>query len=417
MDDRSPDPKKETKTGLDTLLRKVYRPGPLIAIFVAAFVALASLGVSLLTERTPPPEVIQAAPDIREDAPPAPPREYEEVTSDMEDYVKQADLAVIETLQDLDLRMADLDLVDVELRRYENRDYHYQVLQFPKVEDRNLFLVTLRKRLFARLPEAELMDNGDNEAEIRINALPTHRLLLESKPRVIARPEAKGPKMAVVIDDVGENQTLLKGLVALDLPLTFAVWPNASFTRQAVEIISRNRQDILVHFPMEPMGYPKVNPGDDALFVSMTDAEIRDRINANLERIPEAIGVNNHMGSRFTSSEHGMTVTLAEFKRHGLFFLDSMTSGKSVGQKVAAATAIPFHKRDTFLDNVKDVKAIIHQLNKAERVARRTGTAIAIGHPYKQTLAALREWQKTRDKTVTVVPLSRIAPQQLQSTK
>jgi len=408
MDDHSSDQKKRKRTGLDTLLTRLYRPGPLIAIFAAAFVALVSLGFSLLTEETPPPAVIQAVPVVRPE--PAPAREYEEATSEMEDLVKQADLAIIETLRDLKLPMADLDLVDVELRRHEDRDYHYQVLQFPKVDDRNHFLVTLRKRLFRRLPDAVLLDNGDNEAMVRINDLPTHRLLLESRPRIIARPEAKGPKLAIVIDDVGENQALLKGLVTLDLPLTFAVWPNASFTRNSVELLSRKRRDILVHFPMEPMGYPTVNPGDDALFVSMTDEEILARINANLKQVPEAIGVNNHMGSRFTAFEHGMAVTLGEFKRQGLFFLDSMTSSKSVGKKVAKATAIPFYKRDTFLDNVKDVNAIVHQLNKAERVAKHTGAAIAIGHPYKETLAALRSWQDSRDRSVSVIPLSQLAP-------
>ena len=137
MDDRSPEPRKTEKTGLNTLLAKVYRPGPLIAIFILAFVALASLGVSLLTGETPPPEVIQAGPAQMPE--PATPKEYEEATSDMEDFVKQADLAIIETLRELDLPMADLDLVDVELRRFEDRDYHYQVLQFPKVDDRKPF--------------------------------------------------------------------------------------------------------------------------------------------------------------------------------------------------------------------------------------------------------------------------------------
>ena len=408
MDDRSSEQNKQKKTGLDTLLAKLYRPGPLIAIFVVAFLALSSLGFFLLTEETPPPKVIQPAPVVQPE--PVVAREYEEATSEMEDFVKQADLAIIETLRDLALPLSELDLVDVELRRFENRDYHYQVLQFPKVEDRKHFLVTLRKRLYERLPEAELLDNGDNEALVKINARTTHRLLLEARPRIIARPEAKGPKLAIVIDDVGENQSLLKGLLGLDLPLTFAVWPNASFTRKAVERISQKRLDILVHFPMEPMGYPKVRPGNDALLVSMGETEIRDRIKDSLKQIPEAIGVNNHMGSRFTAYEPGMTVALAEFKRNGLFFLDSMTSSHSVGRKVATATAIPFYKRDTFLDNVKDVNAIVHQLKKAERVARRTGVAIAIGHPHKETLAALRSWQKHRDATVIVVPLSELSP-------
>lgn len=408
MGDHSSDQKNQQKAGFDTFLKKLYRPGPLIGIFSLAFLALLGLAFFLLTEKMPPPEVVHTDTSLPMPTPEV--KQYEEVTSHMEDFVKQADLAIIETLRELALPMAELDLVDVELRRFEDRDYHYQVLQFPKVDDRNHFLVTLRKRLFNRLPKAELLDNGDNEAMVRINNLPTHLLLLEAKPRIIALPEAKGPKLAIVIDDVGENQRVLNGLASLDIPLTFAVWPNASFTRKAVEYLSAKRLDILVHFPMEPMGYPAVDPGDDALFVAMNSDEITARIKTNLKRIPEAIGVNNHMGSLFTANKAGMTVALAEFKRHGLFFLDSMTSGKSVGKRVATSVGIPFYKRDTFLDNVKDINAIVHQLKKAERVARRTGTAIAIGHPYKETLAALRVWQNSRDKSVTVVPLSSLTP-------
>ena len=411
MDERVPD-NNDKKTGFDGFLKRIYRPGPLICLFTLAFLALAGLGWMALNAKTPPPQVIApVAQESKTEPEPdtSPDKVYEEATSDMEDQVKQADLALIETMRDLDLKMHDLDLVDVELRRFEERGYHYQVLQFPKVKDRNRFLVTLRKRLYERLPDAVLLDNGDTEAAIEINGVRTHRLLLEATPQIIALPEAKGPKLVVVIDDVGENYGVLKGLAGLDLPLTFAVWPHASHTRECVELISQTHHDLLVHFPMEPMGYPKVKPGDDALFVSMSDGQIRQRIEENLNRIPEAIGVNNHMGSRFTADGPGMAVALTEFKRHGLFFLDSLTSGKSVGRNTAKNVGIPFYERDTFLDNVKDVNAILLQLRKTERVAQRQGRAIAIGHPYRQTLAALRQWQDIRDTSIQVIPLSKLS--------
>ncbi|MGE4193486.1 MAG: divergent polysaccharide deacetylase family protein [Pseudodesulfovibrio sp.] len=414
MEEQTPDHKPQERTGFEDLLRKVYRPGPLIFLFSVAFLALAGLGYSLLTAPTPPPEIIVPAPEQerRQEERTAPEAKvYEEATSDMEDKVKQADLSIIETMHDLDLEMRDLELVDVEVRRLDERGYHYQVLQFPKVGDRNHFLVTLRKRLYQRLPEAELLDDGGTEAMVRIDGLPTHRLLLESTPAVIARPEAKGPKIAVVIDDVGENVSILKGLASIDLPLTFAVWPNATNTRTCVDLINTSHHDLLVHFPMEPRGYPKVKPGDDALFVTMTADQIRQRIAQNLAQIPEAIGVNNHMGSAFTADAPGMDVALTEFKRHGLFFLDSLTSGQSVGRASAGKAGIPFYERDTFLDNVKDVNAIVLQLRKTERVAQSKGWAIAIGHPYPETLAALKQWRNIRDKTIRVVALSSLSPE------
>ncbi|BCS87211.1 divergent polysaccharide deacetylase family protein [Pseudodesulfovibrio sediminis] len=408
MDDHSPEETTQEQTGFDKLVTKLYRPGPLIAFFSVVFLALVSLGIFILTKETPPPPVLP--PPAAQEAP-VETKEYEEPTSEMEDWVKQADLAIIQSMQDLGLKMSNLDLVDVELRQLDGRGYHYQILQMPKVDDRQHFLITLRKRLYERLPDAVLLDNGDNEAMVEINGLPTHRLLLEAKPRVIAIPEVKGPKLAIVIDDVGENYSVLKGLIRLDLNLTFAVWPNASSTRASVELISQNRHDLIVHFPMEPIGYPAVNPGDDALFVTMSAADIRKQVQANLQKIPEAIGVNNHMGSQFTGNAQGMRVALEEFKRHGLYFLDSLTSSKSVGRKVAKSVAIPFYERDTFLDNVKDVDAIVHQLKKTERVALTKGTAIAIGHPYKETLAALKKWSKSRNRTIQIIALSRLSPE------
>jgi len=409
MDDLTPDQEPQKRTGIDTLLRKVYRPGPLIALFTIAFLGLVWLGYSILTEVPPPLEPITAP--VSAETPHIPqPKQFEEATSNMEDWVKQADLAIIETMRDQRLELNSLDLVDVELRKHENRNYHYQVLQLPQVEDRGRFLISLRQHLHDRLPKAVLLDNRISEALIEISGVPTHRLLLEAKPEPPAKSEdKKGPKIAVVIDDVGENMALLKGLLSLDMPLTFAVWPHASHTREAVKLILDKHHCLIEHFPMEPLGYPKVDPGDDALFVTMTPKEIRKRVEENLNRIPEAVGVNNHMGSKFTAYERGMTVALKEFKRHGLFFLDSLTSGKSVGRKVAKTTGITFHERDVFLDNVKDVNAILHQLKMTERVALKKGWAICIGHPYSATLAALNKWQQKRNTDISIVPLSSLA--------
>ena len=409
MDDRPLEESTKERTGSESLLkRKLYRPGPLVFIFCLAIVGILGFGYYLATEETPPPPVVTPEPEKKEA------RIYEEETSStIEDKVKQADLAIIETMRDLGLSMAELDLLDVEIRKSDAGDYHYQVLQIPPLPDRNKFLATLKERLSKRSPESVLAQNGTDETILSVAALPTHRLLLKTVPFVLPRPENKGPKLAIVIDDIGEDMKVLSGLVDLDFPVTLAVWPNASHTREAVELVMAKRHDLIIHFPMEPLGFPKYNPGDDALFVSMTADEIRKRIAENVARIPEAIGVNNHMGSRFTGDQAGMLTALGEFKRHGLFFLDSLTSPGSVARKSAKQTAIPYYERDIFLDNVKDVNAIIHQLKKAENVARKQGWSIAIGHPYPQTLAALEQWGKSRHTGIRIIPISAMPPMKL----
>jgi len=404
MDER-PDEKKET-TGFGSFLAKLYRPGPLVFIFAVAIGGLLWLGYHLATEQTPPPEVVS-----RPAPAPAAPKIYEEETSTLEDKVKEVDLSIIEAMRRLGLNLADLELLDVELRHNDGQGYHYQVLRIPETKDAPAFLAALRERLAEREPEALLNDNGTAEATVSVDSLPTHRLLLQTVPFVLPIPEKKGPQLAIVIDDIGENMAVLEGLVQLDFPVTLAVWPNASHTDESVALVRRTGHDLIVHFPMEPQGYPQYNPGDDALFISMTDAQVRSRVAENLTRVPGAIGVNNHMGSRFTEDGPGMRVALDEFHRRGLFFLDSLTTPHSVGRKTAREEGMPFYERDIFLDNVKDVNAIVHQLKKAENVARKQGRAIAIGHPHPVTLAALRQWSANRNSTVRLIALSQMKPE------
>lgn len=410
MDDRSLEESTQEKTGSEGFLKKkLYRPGPLVFIFCLAIAGLLGIGYYLTTKETPPPKVVTSP------LPQATPKLYEEdSSSSMEDKVRQVDFAIIESMRDLNLAMAELDLLDVEIRKNTGHDYHYQVLQIPRVPDRNKFLAILGEHLGHRAPDSHLTSNGTDEVIISIASLPTHRLLLKTVPFVLPRPQKKGPKLAIVIDDIGEDMKILDGLVNLDFPVTLAVWPNASHTRKAVELIIEKHRDLIIHFPMEPRGYPQYDPGDDALFISMTAEAIKKRVTVNVAKIPEAIGINNHMGSRFTENAPGMQVALAEFKRHGLFFLDSLTTPKSVGRQTAAQTPIPYYERDIFLDNVKDVNAIIHQLKKAENVARKQGSSIAIGHPHPETLAALQKWAKKRNPGIQILRISELAPKKLQ---
>ncbi|MFH1915188.1 MAG: divergent polysaccharide deacetylase family protein [Pseudomonadota bacterium] len=388
-------------------MTRLYRPGPLVLFFVLGVAGLLALGYFILTDDTPPDVMSTQVGAIQ----PSPqPRVYEEDSAGgMEDKVRQADLAIIEAMRANRMDMTGLDLLDVELRKLDGRPYHYQVLQIPPIKERQAFLDALHESLGRRVPEAVLAEVGETEATIAISGLTSHRLLLESVPLALPRPKTNGPGMAIVIDDIGEDIRVLKGLLALDFPVTLAVWPNAGQTRESVRLIKNSGHDLIIHFPMEPMGYPAYDPGGDALFTTMSDEAIRQRVAENLDRIPEAIGVNNHMGSKFTAHAPGMQVALAELRRRSLFFLDSLTTSRSVARATARKIGIPFYERDIFLDNVRDVSAITLQLRKAESVALKNGSAIAIGHPYPETLTALREWSARKNVQVRLLPLSELA--------
>jgi polysaccharide deacetylase 2 family uncharacterized protein YibQ len=140
----------------------------------------------------------------------------------------------------------------------------------------------------------------------------------------------------------------------------------------------------------------------------MSPSRIRDLLDEDLDEVPEAVGVNNHMGSAFTESAPSLAPVLAVLRERGLFFLDSMTSPASRGDEMARAVGIPFIRRDVFLDNDRNVRAILAQLDKAERAAAKNGQAVAIGHPYPETLEALTRWSR-RPGRVQVVPLTALS--------
>jgi polysaccharide deacetylase 2 family uncharacterized protein YibQ len=128
------------------------------------------------------------------------------------------------------------------------------------------------------------------------------------------------------------------------------------------------------------------------LRVALSDDDIRARTAAALDRLPLALGLNNHMGSRFTRDPRAMRPVLEELAARGLLFLDSRTSGASVGADLARRLGVPSAGRDVFLDNEIDARAIRAQLAELERVASRRGSAIAIGHPHEATIEALAQF-------------------------
>ena len=198
------------------------------------------------------------------------------------------------------------------------------------------------------------------------------------------------PELALVIDDLGPPEALTARAIELPRPVTLAFLPYADGLPAMTAAARARGHEIFVHLPMEPIGSPY--PGPNAILVDLDPAELQHRITWAFDRVPLATGVNNHMGSRATSDPETMLTVLREVRRRGLEFVDSRTSPMSVGDGLAAQLGIPHAARDVFLDNNPTADAIQHMLAGAERLARKRGYALAIGHPYPATLAVLRQW-------------------------
>ncbi len=220
---------------------------------------------------------------------------------------------------------------------------------------------------------------------------------------------ASGPQVAIIMDDLGRSLHPAKVLLSLQQPVTFSILPGEAHARQIAQMAHAAQREVLLHVPMEPQGYPAVNPGEDALFVKASTKEISHRFRDLLTKVPYAVGTNNHMGSRFTENRRGMEAVMAILKEQGLFFVDSLTTARSVGVAVAEEKGVPVLKRDVFLDNVADVDKIAVELHRLADKAVRNGQAIGICHPYPETLQALqRELPRLAEQDIKIVPVSRL---------
>jgi polysaccharide deacetylase 2 family uncharacterized protein YibQ len=209
-------------------------------------------------------------------------------------------------------------------------------------------------------------------------------------PVAVPLPPGGTPRLAIVVDDVGPAAALAHRAAKLPRPVTLAILPYAEGIPALIAEGRANGHEIFLHLPMEPVG--REDPGPNAILTSLGGDEALRRIDWAFARVPGAVGVNNHMGSRATADPESMARVLEAVRRRGLVFLDSRTSPVSVGMSMASRLGVPHLGRDVFLDNSPATSAILARLDEAERLARQRGQAVAIGHPYPTTLAVLARW-------------------------
>jgi len=214
--------------------------------------------------------------------------------------------------------------------------------------------------------------------------------------------------VAIVIDDLGLDRRRTAQVTALSGPLTLSYLAYAQALPAQTAAGRAVGHELMVHMPMQP-GDSDIDPGPGALRVGQDGAEIRRRLERALAAFDGHVGLNNHMGSRFTAHAAGMRVVLETTRRRGLLFLDSRTTGGSVAPRLAAATGVPFLERTVFLDHDPHRAAVERQLGALERIARAHGHAVAIGHPRDATVAALRDWlPRAEARGLALVPASAI---------
>ena len=196
-------------------------------------------------------------------------------------------------------------------------------------------------------------------------------------------------RLAVVIDDAGLDLESQRIYEEIGVPLTLAVMPNKMYTSEAAAEWSRYGMPVILHQPMEPVSGSGME--EKTILTSMSDEAIRYMLKESLEQIPQAVGINNHQGSRATTDARVMRVVMNELSHRELFFFDSRTNTTTAADSAAASYGVPYARNDLFVDNSADEGEIRAMIQEGANRAKARGSYIIIGHCRPHTAAAFRD--------------------------
>ncbi len=216
---------------------------------------------------------------------------------------------------------------------------------------------------------------------------------VKAEPSVRKKGDPVG-RIAIVLDDWGYNNSHCKYLSAIPGPVGVAILPGLPYSRDIIQCAHEYNKQPMLHLPLEPHSLKEIYKDGYVLKSDMNSAVLKKTLTKILSEMSGVIGVNNHTGSKGSESELLMTVLLSEVKKRNLFYLDSVTSEKTVSARVAAKLKMRIAKRDVFLDNRNDRDMIERQFAELAKRARTNGYALAIGHDRALTLQILIEQMK-----------------------
>jgi polysaccharide deacetylase 2 family uncharacterized protein YibQ len=215
--------------------------------------------------------------------------------------------------------------------------------------------------------------------------------------------------IALIIDDLGNQQLPGERAIALDGPVACAIMPHTAYATYLAETAHAAGKEVMLHLPMQPVEMDRIaGPGEISL--DNDREELGEILAGDLQSVPHTTGVNNHMGSLITRHPGHMRWLMDELARRGdLFFIDSFTTPDSVAYAMAQEQGIPTARRHVFIDNDQSSAAIAAAFARLKQRAVEQGYAIGIGHPYPATLSYLEAVLPTLNaEGIELVPVTQI---------
>lgn len=233
-----------------------------------------------------------------------------------------------------------------------------------------------------------LASKGNIQVEIDIFKK-TIKTVKPEKKKVI--PKQYIAKIAIILDDGGNNIELIKRLANLPYKITVSILPFTPYDKKSAEILRNAKKQVFLHLPLQPYRYPEIEPGKGAILLNTPSDLIDIIINKNVERLGSIDGVNNHMGSKFTENKDKTTLVLKSIRRYTNVFVDSRTSSKSVAYEVCKSVMEKCGYNSQFIDNDNNKDIILKNIEEAVNLAKTKKSIIIIGHVRTATIEALEE--------------------------
>ncbi|PYU50878.1 MAG: hypothetical protein DMG48_11725 [Acidobacteria bacterium] len=240
----------------------------------------------------------------------------------------------------------------------------------------------------------------------------THVIHFHIRPKLAQGSDSgarsSGPRLAIILDDLGSDRAAAEAVFALGYPLTISILPNHEHSADIAQEAHRRGFQVMLHLPMQSVA--NETPEARELRPGMPPPEVAAMVDRFLQNVPDAAGVNNHQGSQATADAALMDELMPVLRERHLFYVDSRTTAATVAYDTAQDFGVRSAFRNVpFLDDVAQVAAVRKQLELSLRGAREKGEAVAIGHPHPATLQALREvLPQAQAQGVRLVPASEL---------
>jgi polysaccharide deacetylase 2 family uncharacterized protein YibQ len=329
--------------------------------------------------------------------------------------LKHLDREIYASLLALGVSVDDVEFPSVYTKYSKDLHWSFAVLEIrpPKSPSKADIQTIFDRHVSRKVSGATFQIASDGRYPVVLVSLdqhPTHRLIFfKELSRVPPPPVLKQlPKVSIILDDVGYDKKIALDFLSLDAPITVSIFPFSPYRKTIASVAWTKGRDVMLHLPMEPQEYPEVNPGEGVLLTSMDTDMLLAQLEEDLEAIPYIVGVNNHMGSKFTKDPERMTYLFERLKERDLFFVDSRTTTRTCARKVARRMKLRFAERQVFLDHLEEASFIRAQIKQLVSIARSKGSAIGIIHPHRLTYRIIKEALPGLKKDVEIVPVSQL---------